>query len=251
MPRIARKDFNTSFFHVMCQGINKENIFESDMLKEKYILLMKKYLKDLEIDIVSYCIMTNHVHIVIHTSDIVYMSTYMKKINTEYAKFYNWYTKRVGFVFRDRFKSQPIINQKHLFQCINYIHLNPVKAGIVTKCNEYKYSSYNDFVKNKFLKESEYIRGLFENNAFFDINNIEQSSDFIDVNYNKDIVFEECVQNFCKDRNIEKDMVLEDTKLRGELFKRLLSSGHITKKDIQEKLNVSFWIINNSLDKIK
>lgn len=133
MSRIAREGYDVSFFHVMCQGINKENIFDTDNLKNKYLELMKKHNKCENMHLIAYCIMSNHVHMLMHVNQISELSKYMKDINTEFAQYYNWKNERVGFVFRDRFKSQPITSIKYLYQCINYIHLNPVKAGMVRK----------------------------------------------------------------------------------------------------------------------
>ena len=102
--RLSRKDYDASFFHVMVQGHNKEYIFEKDKNKKKYLKLMKENEK--EIEILAYCIMGNHVHMLIHTSKIDDMSKFMHKINSEYAMYYNYIEKgRVGSVYRDRYKS--------------------------------------------------------------------------------------------------------------------------------------------------
>ena len=95
MPRHNREGLNTSFFHVMCQGINKECIFDDDMFKRKYLEIIKKYIKNSNIDVICYCIMSNHVHILVHAEKIESLSTYMKYVNTEFAKYYNYKNDRV------------------------------------------------------------------------------------------------------------------------------------------------------------
>ena len=77
----------------------------------------------------------------------------MSNINTSYAQYYNKVEDRVGYVFRDRYRAEPIMTNSHLYNCISYIHNNPVKAGMVKTCGDYKYSSYNDYINNKIDQE--------------------------------------------------------------------------------------------------
>ncbi len=142
MPRIARKYINAKFMHVVAKGIKSEFIFYKEQYKNEYISLLKKYIKEIEkIRIISYCIMDNHVHILIYAEDINSLSCFMKKLNTAYAIYYNQNEDREGYVFSNRYYTQIIEDQKHLIACIKYIHQNPVKAGIVKEENQYKYSS--------------------------------------------------------------------------------------------------------------
>ena len=105
----------------------------------------------------------------------------MQKVNGNYARYYNYMENRGGYVFRDRFKSQPIMSKKQLYNCIRYIHLNPVKAKMVDKPEKYKYSSYKDYKKrlennnNLELKILEYICN----------SNEEISEQFLDINQDK------------------------------------------------------------------
>ena len=147
MPRRARKNLSTSFFHVIVQGINKEYIFDKNEYKDKYLLLLKESKIKNDIDIISYSIMSNHSHLLLHTEHTSELSSFMKNINEEFARYYNYKENRVGYVFKNRFLSEPITNQKYLLNCISYIHNNPVKANIVKDCKDYKYSSYNDYIK--------------------------------------------------------------------------------------------------------
>ena len=104
MARIARKNLDAMYYHVMVQGINKEYIFEKDECKKIYIKLLKKYSSECDISLVAYCIMGNHAHLLLKIKNILDLSNCMKKINTTFAIYYNELLNRVGFVFRDRFK---------------------------------------------------------------------------------------------------------------------------------------------------
>ena len=161
MPRRARRDLESCYLHVIAQGINKEKIFGKECYKKKYYELMTKKAEDFNISILCYCIMNNHVHIIIHSDEITNMSKYMKNVNTAFAYYYNKINNRVGYVFRDRFKSQAIKDEWYLYNCIVYIHNNPVKANITKLPSEYKYSSYNDFVRKKGIVTSKTIKLIF------------------------------------------------------------------------------------------
>lgn len=167
MPRIARNKLNTPYLHVMVQGVNKEYIFNENENIKKYLTLINKYKRKYKFTIMAYCIMNNHAHILVYTEDIKSFSKFMQKINLIYAQIYNKENKRCGVLFRNRYQTEPIYEEKHLINCIKYIHNNPVKAGMVSECGEYKYSSYNDYIYNKGIAESEIIKKVFGTNCDF------------------------------------------------------------------------------------
>ena len=146
MARIARKDYSSAYFHVIIQGYEKQYIFGKDSFKEKFLNLLFQEISKFQVTLLAYCIMGNHAHLLLHTESTVQMSLLMKNINSKFATYYNKVNKRVGYVFRDRFKSEPIINQRYLYTCLSYIHRNPVKAQIVRNMDEYRYSSYSNFL---------------------------------------------------------------------------------------------------------
>ena len=102
MARGPRKHINMSFYHIMVQGINKEYIFNKDEDKRQYLKFINKVKGKNDIYIISYCIMDNHVHILIKEDSIECISRFMHKVNTLYAIYFNKKYNRVGYVFRDR-----------------------------------------------------------------------------------------------------------------------------------------------------
>lgn len=142
MTRPARENIKSNFIHIVTKGIKDEFIFYKKDYKNKYIELITKYSKKIEnIRIIAYCVMDNHVHILMHTNNIHDVESFMRKVNTSYAIFYNVSEDRNGYVFANRYHTQIIQNEEHLFLCIDYIHKNPVKAGIVSEPYNYAYSS--------------------------------------------------------------------------------------------------------------
>ncbi len=171
MPRIARQYLETSFFHVMVQGINKEFIFKNDRYINRYLQLIRKNLNKENLKIIAFCIMNNHAHLLIQTKNRGELSKYMQKVNSMYAKYYNYMeNERVGYVFRDRYKSEPILDKRQLIQCVKYIHQNPVKAKMVKNQCEYKYYSYC-FYQNGQIKKAE----IFTEEEIAFISNIDYS----------------------------------------------------------------------------
>ena len=180
IPRIARSNLNSSFFHVIIQGHKKEYIFQKKKYIKKYIEIIKKYLGKYQIQIIAFCIMNNHAHFLIKAEKIEELSKFMHQINFCYATYYNYMEEgRVGHVYRDRFLSEQITTKRYLIQCIKYIHFNPVKAKMVDECKDYRFSSYNYFcqslIQNKFIEELS--KDDYENIC----KNIDYNITFLDV----------------------------------------------------------------------
>lgn len=242
MPRKARKDLETGFFHVMVQGIKKENIFYNNKYKEKYIYLMKFFKEKQKIDIISFCVMENHVHIIIYTEDINELTIFMRKLNTTYAINYNKEEKRVGYVFRNRFESKEIYNQDYLTKCIKYVHMNPVKAGIVRLEKDYKYSSYNDYINKKGIITEEIIQKIFNSKYNY-------LKDFLKIEYDeklfkeleKEEITEEKLQEEI-DKFIKKEeIILRELQEDKRLIKKLYNSMELkpTKTKLAENIGIS------------
>lgn len=161
MPRKARKDLGTPFMHVMVQGVNKEYIFYKDEYIDIYTEMITENKKDCKFDILAYCIMNNHAHFLMYVEDIEEFGKFMHKTNLMYAQLYNRNEKRSGVLFRNRYQIEPVYKVEYLINCIKYIHNNPVKAKIVQNCEEYKYSSYNDYINNEGISQNKIMKKIF------------------------------------------------------------------------------------------
>ncbi len=225
MPRISRESFSSGFFHIMIQGINKEYIFEKDENKERYLYLMKKYYQKYKLKIIAYCMMNNHAHFIIYTIDIKQISKFMHKINTIYAIDYNKSNNRVGYLFRDRYKSQYIYDREYLIKCIKYIHMNPVKAHLVKKESQYKYSSYNNLKNKNGYVDDVIINLIFTNKEIEEIlfNNIEDIDvEIMDID-NENDNFEIAVKKYLDKNNIELEIIKNNKMLLYDFSKTLVS----------------------------
>lgn len=239
MPRISRNLIGSAFIHNMVQGINKEYIFENEKYKEKYLNLIKKYSGKNEVTMVAYCIMDNHAHLLTYSENIEKVSKFMKDVNSEYAMYYNKRKDRVGYVFRNRFSSKIIYNQEYLFKCIKYIHMNPVKAGITKKEEEYKFSSYKDFFNQEEFMKSKLFEIVFNQEKKY--LEIFKSIKYEVLNLeNEKYKMEELLQEFLEKRKVKLEQVRKDITLIEQFIAYLISKEYIfTKKEIAEALNIS------------
>lgn len=127
MPRRARRESATGFYHIVSRGLNRENIFGEKREKTRFLNLLKDNLKDCNIEIYAYCVMSNHFHLLAKAEKEI-MPIFMAKVLGRYAKYYNYKHNRTGYVFENRYNTQCIEDERYFWSCLRYIHMNPVKA---------------------------------------------------------------------------------------------------------------------------
>ena len=239
MPRESRNLIGSAFIHNMVQGINKEYIFQREEEKYKYIELMKKYSEKYQVLIIAYCIMDNHAHILTFSENIQNISLFMKDTNTEYAIYYNKTKNRVGYVFRNRFSSKSIYNQEYLLKCIKYIHMNPVKAGISKKEENYKFSSYKNYINKNGNVNDKLLEIVFNNEK--DYLKIMNSINYEPLHLEKeDINLEKVLKKFLVQENIKIEQIQKDNLLIKKFISYLISNEYeFKKKDVAKILNIS------------
>lgn len=239
MPRVARKDFQASFFHLITQGINKEYIYSKSQYIEEYIRLMNKYKKEYNIVVIAYCIMNNHAHLLLNINEVENMIKYMHRINGIYAQYYNKKENRVGVVFRNRYISEPIYNDNYLMKCIKYIHMNPVKAGMVKKCDEYEYSSYNQYFMNNNIEKLQILRKIFGNNVLEKINNVTEDVIFKDVDTKREEILEFAINEFVRINKKDLEIILNDRESKKRLIKFLKNEYKIKYVEMMKRFGIT------------
>ncbi|MBW9170106.1 transposase [Clostridium estertheticum] len=146
MPRTFRLKSDESIYHIMCKSITEVNLFKDTEDKKKYLSLIKKYKTLYNFKLYGYCLMDNHLHLIIDAngSDI---SKIMHGINFSYAMYFNKKHERGGHLFRDRFKSIIVANDRYLKTLSLYIHNNPTDILDYKNCPEkYAFSSLSIFI---------------------------------------------------------------------------------------------------------
>jgi REP element-mobilizing transposase RayT len=135
MARYARRKSESGIFHIMLRGINKQSIFEDNEDRERFLNTIERYRKVSEYKIYGYCLMGNHVHLLLKEAGES-ISDAIKRICSSYVHWYNWKYDRCGHLFQDRYKSEPVEDEIYLLTVLRYIHQNPVKAGLTKTVQE-------------------------------------------------------------------------------------------------------------------
>ena len=148
MPRTRRKPSGTDVYHVVSRGNNQQDIFLLEKDKNRLYGIIKEQAEKFGVKIYAYCIMSNHVHILLK-AEFKALSSFMRETNSMYAAYYNYKYKQSGHVFQGRFFSSCVETEGYLLSCVRYIHNNPVKAGIVHDIIAYPYSSAGDYFSLK------------------------------------------------------------------------------------------------------
>jgi putative transposase len=153
MGRANRLIFPNSTFHVISRGNNKEDVFRSERDKYEYYRLLADAKDEDVISIFHYCLMSNHVHLIVWLTEQSLLSRFMKRVNLAYCRYFQRIYGHSGHLWQARFKSLFIDRDDYLLQCGKYIELNPVRAGIVALPEEYRFSSYRYYS----LGESDFL----------------------------------------------------------------------------------------------
>ncbi|MDQ3018263.1 MAG: transposase [bacterium] len=152
-----------NFYHIYNRGNNKQNIFidQNDYLffllklcsilgltKSQIVSYRAQSLPKDSFTILSYCLMPNHFHILIRQNENIPIGKLMSKLCTSYSKYFNKKYARSGALFQDQFKSIIVSTDSYLFWLTLYIHLNPVRAFLAIKPQDYKWSSYYELLNS-------------------------------------------------------------------------------------------------------
>ncbi|MFI8577862.1 transposase [Rossellomorea aquimaris] len=167
MARQARKKSRSRVYHIIVRGANRQEIFHDQEDRIKFLDTMQKVKTKSGLKIYSWCLMGNHVHLLLKEG-MESISVVMKRIGVTYANYYNWKYKTTGHLFQDRFKSENVETVNYLLTVTRYIHQNPVKAGIVLKPHDWKWSSclgyYGESVYPPTLLDTDYLLNMFSTN---------------------------------------------------------------------------------------
>jgi len=184
MSRPPRQISSTGLYHIIFRGINRQNIFEeeNDFIKFKEMLIKVK--EDMHFETYAYCLMNNHVHMFIKEKVSGDISKIMIKLLTNYAGWFNRKYLRSGSLIGNRYKSEPIEDERYFFTLTRYIHQNPMKAGLVSELEGYKWSSYYEYLNGNEIIDTEFVLKMFSDKpekalkVFIELHRNEENEDF-------------------------------------------------------------------------
>jgi len=177
MPRSARLDAPGVLHHIMVRGIERRKIFFDDKDREDFLLRLERLIPATKTSCFAWAFMPNHAHFLFRTGSSP-LATLMSRLLTGYAIYFNRRHRRSGQLFQNRYKSILCQEDAYLTELVRYIHLNPVRAGLVKnleELNRYAYSGQSvlmgnrqrawqdtDYVLKYFGRQRDYARGQYE-----------------------------------------------------------------------------------------
>ena len=161
MTRQRREISNSKVYHVIVKGIDDQDIFYDDQDRRYFLKQILNLKKEINYDVYSYCLMTNHIHMVIK-SEAEVLSKIMQSLMIRYVYYFNSKYERSGPLVQNRFKSKCVENQKYFLEVCRYIHRNPEKAGMA-KTQNYKWSSYQEYLGKEKIINKKVLLHYFNN----------------------------------------------------------------------------------------
>lgn len=208
MPRVARKISNTKVYHIILRGNDRQDIFYDEQDYKKFLKTMKMTKEKYQYKIYAYCLMTNHVHLVIYDKNNQ-ISKIMQSIAISYSSYFSKKYDKEGHLFQNRFLSKNVETKEYMCRLCRYIHQNPVKSRIST-IEQYKWSSYLEFIYGEKIINREWILPMFGQTQ------------------------KEAIENFIIFHSYEKKTINEEVEY--EIIDKLTDEQ--AKKKIQEVLNI-------------
>ncbi|MBT9157338.1 MAG: hypothetical protein DDT36_00319 [Firmicutes bacterium] len=248
MPRSARQESATGYYHVVLRGINREHIFRADVGKLLFLDLVSEQQTEGRLQLVCWCLMSNHAHLIIR-ADVGAMSMAIKLISQKYSAHHNRRQKRVGPAFGGRFSSESIEDDRYLLGALRYIHMNPVKAKLVDDPLAYKWSSFGEYLgKASFIDPAQkaFVLSLVSGEArdFVALHHQKDETGYLEtreeVLANKERVAVALIEGFCQEKGVAKAReVYARPELFAEICHMLVVEGKLPLRQAAELLGTT------------
>lgn len=165
MPRKARIDAPGALQHIICRGIERRKIFTDDVDKNNFVARLGRVVSETQTPCYAWALIDNHFHLLVKTGGVP-ITTLMRRLLTGYAVSFNLRHNRAGHLFQNRYKSILCQEDSYLLELVRYIHLNPLRAGLVSSMHQldrYRYCGHSILMgkRNNDWQDTRYVLGLF------------------------------------------------------------------------------------------
>jgi len=150
MARKPRIHLSGGLYHVIFRGNGGQPVFLSDEDRYRFQLLLQEGTCRFGYRVYAFCLMTNHIHLALQVAEIP-LSRSMQNLSFRFTRWINWRQKRTGHLFQGRYKAVLVDSDSYLLELIRYIHLNPVRAGMVKDPVNYPWSSHKAYLGKETL----------------------------------------------------------------------------------------------------
>jgi REP element-mobilizing transposase RayT len=165
MPRKARIDAPGALQHIICRGIERRKVFIDDADKKDFVARLGRVISETQTPCYAWALIDNHFHLLLKTGNVP-IATVMRRLLTGYAVSFNLRHKRSGHLFQNRYKSILCQEDAYLLELVRYIHLNPLRAGLVSsmrQLDQYPYCGHSILTgkRNYDWQDTNYVLNLF------------------------------------------------------------------------------------------
>ena len=135
-------------YHVIVRGNHRQKTFQNDGDYQAYLERLVRYRRQFGVTVYAYCLMSNHVHLLVEIGSQP-LSRFMQGLQQSYTQYFNRKHHKVGHLFQGRYKAIICDKDQYLLSLVRYIHLNPIRANIVEKLDEYSYSGHRHYLAGR------------------------------------------------------------------------------------------------------
>ncbi len=225
IPRTSRKLSESNIYHIVIKGNNSQVLFFDSKDYLFFLKEIKKAVDEYDCKILAYCVMSNHIHLLMKFKEHNTMSNVFKSFGASFVPKYNYKHKRTGPLFNGRFYSSAVNDDAYLFMVLRYIHNNPVSANICNAPSEYQWSSYNDYFSNSEgkISDTDFIESMISNDEFLSLHKNtakNEINDFIIKSLCDGVDDEELIDFYGKFSNETEITDIVDAMKRGKISNR-------------------------------
>ncbi len=247
MPRQARKKSESGIYHIMLRGINRQQIFEDDEDRQRFLDTLENYKDQCGYTIYAYCLMGNHIHLLLREGKED-LTLVFKRFAGSFVYWYNWKYHRCGHLFQDRFKSEPVEDDGYFLTVLRYIHQNPVRAKICKSAEDYPYSSMREYLTFPALVETGFALSMLSKDEFLEYHRQENEDKCLEIEYPYRLTDNEAmalILKLAKCKSIGEFQLL-DTPKRNTCIQRLHNNG-VSIRQISRLTGLSKKIVENNI----
>ena len=250
MPRVSRNRSKRGIYNIVMRGINRQSIFEDEEDCIKFVQTMQKYKEVCGYKLYAFCLMGNHLHLLLMEGKEP-LEQAMRRICGSYVYWYNHKYGRVGYLFQDRYKSEPIEDDGYFLTVLRYIYQNPLKAGLVTSIEKYIWSNYYEYLEKTTTSDINFVLDMFNTNrekavkSFIEYTSKPNEATCLDMSEKRRITDEEAriiIRKLCKVNNAT-DMQNLDICERNKYIKDLKEVYNLSIRQIERVTGISRGII--------
>jgi len=257
MPRHARQKSESGIYHIIMRGNNRQTVFLDEEDYNRFLSTLSKFKRICSFKLYAYCLMDNHIHLLLKLG-VEPLEKIMRRVCGSYVHWYNQKYERIGNLFQDRFKSEPIDSDEYYLTVLRYIHQNPVKAGLVKNPEQYHWSSYNTYIQTQpdvfGLMDTDDVMGMFSSNQGKALDSFKKYHQSIAENANLNL---ESIEKVSDSKAIEilmtvfpikniNDLYKLNNKKRDEGLKKLKWEFHLTIRQIERLTGINRGIVERA-----